>query len=71
MVNRQRGEKMKTRENKVVVTPHMTRLFCDFCDVEMVKTDTVFMTCPTLYQYKCECCNQVETSRKQYPLIEY
>ena len=40
---------MKTREFKVAVIPHMTRLFCDLCDVEMIQTDTVLMTMPPLF----------------------
>ena len=41
-------------------------IFCDKCNERMVYQGRVKKH-PNLYEYKCECCGNVETSEVSYP----
>lgn len=46
------------------------KLLCPDCRIEMVMGNTVYMTNPPLYPYKCPQCGMYTSVRQMYPYTE-
>ena len=46
------------------------KLLCPNCRIEMVMGNSIYMTNPPLYPYKCSQCGMETTTRQIYPYTE-
>lgn len=49
----------------------ITRLYCDTCNVEMIKEGVIFGTDPQRFSYQCPTCKKKEINSEQYPRVDY
>lgn len=56
---------------KTRVNTFYTQLFCDECNLEMMREGYVMMSDPPRYSYVCRKCGKKVVLTDQYPKVEY
>lgn len=49
----------------------ITRLYCDTCNIEMIKEGVIFGVEPQQFSYQCPICKKKEINMEQHPRVDY